>query len=89
MKPIKTENTNAIFTKEGCFDLPGTKYLYEDGTTGIETVWELSKEEMEKVVENGKIYLYMQGETVPPMFMTVESAIEFDEREGVDNVGGG
>lgn len=77
MEAIKTETTNTIFTKEGCFDLPGTRYIYEDGTPGIETCWQLTEEEIQQVVKTGKIYVYMMGESVPPMFLATETCIEF------------
>lgn len=77
MEAIKTETTNTMFTKEGCFDLPGTKYIYEDGTPGIETCWQLTEEEIQQVVKDGRIYVYMMGQTVPPMFLATESCIEF------------
>lgn len=42
MKPVKTETSNVTFVGEGCQDLPGTRYMCDDGVTpGIETVWEL------------------------------------------------
>ena len=49
MKPIKRKTTNTIFKRPDCFDLPGTKYKYEDETPAIETCWQLSKEELEKI----------------------------------------
>ena len=49
MKPIKRKTTNTIFKRPDCFDLPGTKYKYEDETPAIETCWQLSKEELEKL----------------------------------------
>lgn len=27
MKPIETSTTNAVYTLEGCYDLPVTKYI--------------------------------------------------------------
>lgn len=75
MEPISTKNTNTVFTREGCFDLPGTKYLYKDGTSGIETCWQLTDEEIQQVVKEGRIYVYMMGQTVPPMFLATESQI--------------
>lgn len=30
MKPIKTETCNAVYTLEGCRDLPVTKYINVD-----------------------------------------------------------
>lgn len=82
MKAVRTEHTNSVFTKEGCFDLPGTSYRYDDGTPGIETCWELSDEEIEQITKDRKVFVYMQGNTVPPMFLSVKSELKF---EGGDN----
>lgn len=76
MKPVKTDTTNTIFTAEKCFDLPGTRYRYEDGSPGIETCWELTDEEIEEIAKNKCVFVYVLGETVPPMFVTSHSSIE-------------
>ena len=73
IEAIKTETTNTIFTKEGCFDLPGTRYIYEDGTPGIETCWQLTKKKFNSG-QDGKIYVYMM-ESVPPMFLQLKPAL--------------
>lgn len=75
MNAVRTETANAVFTKEGCFDLPGTRYTYEDGTPGVETCWELTEEELEQVKKDRRIFVYMLGNTVPPMFLSVQSEI--------------
>ncbi len=78
MKPIRTETTNAVYTCEGCEDLPVTKYInMNNNEEGVESVWELTPEEIEQVKETGRIYLYMQGEVVPPVFLTTESVVVF------------
>lgn len=84
MKAIKTETSNITFTGEGCQDLPGTKYLCDDGITpGIETVWELTEAEKAQVLESGRIYLYIMGRTVQPCFIATESCVEIrDEKKG-------
>lgn len=85
MKPIKTETCNAVYTLEGCHDLPATQYINAaTQEPGVETCWELTPEEIKKVQETGKIYLYIQGECVPPVLLTTESCIYFDEG-GVKN----
>ena len=76
MKPVTTNTTNTTFVADGCFDLPGTRYKYDDGTPGVETCWELSDEEVQEIVQNKKIFVYMAGHTVPPMFVAVKSTIE-------------
>lgn len=81
MKPIKRKLTNTIFKRPDCFDLPGTKYKYNDGTPAIETCWELSNEELEKVIKTKKIYVQQEGETLPPMALSVNSVLEDGEED--------
>lgn len=84
MKPIATENCNAVYTLEGCNDLPVTKYINaNNGEEGVESVWELSPDEIKKLQDTGKIYLYIQGTTVPPVLLTTESQLYFKE-EGAE-----
>ena len=81
MKPIKTETTNAVYTLEGCNDLPVTKYINADNhEEGVESCWELTPEEIKQIQETGKIYLYIQGNIVPPVLITAKSCVYFDER---------
>lgn len=85
MKPVETENTNAVYTLEGCLDLPVTKYINaNNGEEGVESVWELSPDEIKQIQETGKVYLYIQGSTIPPVLLTTESQIYFME-EGADD----
>lgn len=85
MKPIMTDTCNAVYTLEGCNDLPVTKYTNaNNGEEGVESVWELSLDEIKHIQETGKVYLYIQGATVPPVLLTTESQIYFKE-EGVDD----
>lgn len=84
MKPIETETSNAVYTLEGCQDLPVTKYINEaTNESGVESCWELTPEEIKQIQETGKIYLYIQGNVVPPVLLTTESCIYFKE-EGVE-----
>lgn len=76
MKPIKRKTTNTIFKRPDCNDLPGAAYQYEDGTPAIETCWELSDKELEIINKTKRIYVQQQGETLPPMALTVESVFE-------------
>lgn len=81
MKSIKRKTTNTIFKRPDCFDLPGTKYKYEDETPAIETCWQLSKEELEKVKKTGKIYIQQEGETLPPMAVSASSVLADGEED--------
>lgn len=87
MKPVKTDYANTNFTKEGCFDLPGTRYTYEDGSPGVETVWELEPEDIKRLSEMERpcVRVYMLGNTVPPMFLATEQMIEVKAEEDTDN----
>lgn len=85
MKPVATETTNAVYTLEGCHDLPVTKYTNaNNGEEGVESVWELSPDEIKQIQETGKVFLYIQGAAVPPVLLTTESQIYFME-EGADD----
>lgn len=47
MKPVRTETTNAVYTLEGCNDLPVTKYENVDNKEmGVESCWELDAEDL-------------------------------------------
>ena len=81
MKPIKTETCNAVYTLEGCQDLPVTKYINVDTKEcGVESCWELTPDEIKQVQETGKVYLYIQGQVVPPVLLTTESMVFFEEQ---------
>lgn len=85
MKPVETSTCNAVYTLEGCNDLPVTKYINaNNGEEGVESVWELTPDEIKQIQETGKVYLYIQGAAVPPVLLTTESQIYFQE-EGVDD----
>lgn len=76
MKPIKTENSNSVLKGYGdVADLPITRLEYEDGSHAVESCWELSKEELEKVKETGKIYFVCIGETHPPILLSAKSQV--------------
>ena len=80
MKPVKTETCNAIYTLEGYNDLPATQYINADtGEDGVESCWELTPDEIKQVQETGKIYLYIQGNIVPPVLLTTESCIYLEK----------
>lgn len=82
MKPIKTATCNAVYTLEGCAELPVTKYINTNNQEeGVESCWELTEEERLKVLNSGKIYLYIQGATVPPVLLTTDSQIFFNEED--------
>jgi hypothetical protein len=84
MKPVRTETTNAVYTLEGCNDLPVTKYENVDNKEmGVECCWEMDEQDLENIKNNGgKLYLYIQGATVPPVLLTTESMVFFKEGDG-------
>jgi hypothetical protein len=77
MKPVKTENSNAVLKGyENVEDLPITRLQYEDGTHAVESCWELSKEELEKIKETGKVFFVCIGDTHPPVLLSAKSQLE-------------
>ena len=82
MKPVRTETTNAVYTLEGCQDLPVTRYTnVMNNEQGVECCWEMDEQDLENIKNNGgKVYLYIQGAAVPPvLLLTTESCIYFKE----------
>lgn len=50
MKPVQTETCNAVYTLEGCQDLPVTRYTNDANLeTGVESCWELSPDEIKQL----------------------------------------
>lgn len=77
MKPVKTENSNAVLKGYGnVADLPITRLVYEDGSRAVESCWELSKEELEQVIKTGKVYFVCIGNTHPPILLSAKSELE-------------
>lgn len=71
MRPIKTDYSNITFTAPGCFDLPATIAQRADGAKEIETVWELNDAEITQIVKDRKLYLYIMGGSMPPVYLSV------------------
>lgn len=80
MKPVKTKNTNSILKapkdSENVIDLPITRLKYNDGQNAVESCWELSEDELQKIIETKKIYFVCMGVTHPPILLSTESQIE-------------
>jgi len=80
MKPVKTENTNSILKapsgSDNVVDLPVTRLEYQGGAKAIESCWELSKEELEKIKVTGRIFFVCMGETHPPILLSAKSQSE-------------
>jgi hypothetical protein len=55
MKPVETVNTNLVLKApkgvENVIDLPVTKLEFINGTKAVESCWELSSEELEKLAK--------------------------------------
>ena len=89
MKPVKTDYSNITYVADGCGDLPATVcHNLTMDRTEIETVWELTDEEVQQITENRRIYVYISGKSVPPMAICTESQLVFtDEKEGINDEG--
>lgn len=81
MKPVETEYSNIIFVADGCVDLPATICQNLDlNRQEIETVWELSDEEIQQITKGRRLYVYIVGNSVQPMAICTES--QLNEKEG-------
>ena len=75
MTPIRTDYSNVTYTAEGCFDLPATIADRQDGSQEVETIWELTDEELEQINKDRRVYLYIMGRQMPPVFLSVRSEL--------------
>lgn len=80
MKPLETKSTNAVYTLEGCHDLPVTKFESNVGI-GVEACLELEPGELEEIKRTGKVYLDILGDVVPPVRVAATSAL-IEDKEG-------
>lgn len=79
MKPIVTKGTNAFYGSEGYEKLPAQAYDEKDiGSQCIQTVWELSDEELEVVKLTKRIYVSVVAENPQPICLDV---VPFAEQE--------
>jgi len=85
LKPIKTAETNIVYTLEGCGDLPAIAAHDENGQNYIITAWEISPEELKKLNETGILYLSFVGTQIPPVALLAESPLLPDSEGGADN----
>lgn len=82
MIPIQTPDTNAVFVAPGCGDLPATKcHDPETGRDYVQTVWQLSIEELKRIQETGLIYVSVMGNGIQPIFVSTESILA-DKKDG-------
>lgn len=79
MKPVVMNDSNMVFGGKGYGSLPGE--IYYERINGknvpcIQTVWELTDEELEKLKETKRIYVSVVGEQPQPICLDVESFTE-------------
>lgn len=67
---VQPEGGNVVFKADGCFDLPAKKYE-DSGLTIIETVWELSEEQLKHISEQKKIRVSVIGNSIQPISVEV------------------
>lgn len=80
MKPIVTPETNAVFVAPGCGDLPATTcHDPETGKDYVQTVWELTLDDLKKINETGLIYISVMGNGIQPILVSTESMLKEGE----------
>lgn len=47
-------------------------HVAEDGTPFMETAWEPTPKELEMLVNGGSVRLFIDGDKLPPVFITAE-----------------
>ena len=79
MRPIVTKGTNSVFGLEGCEKLPAEVYAeqWEDKEVlCVQTVWQLSDDDLETIKKTKKIFVSTVGEAPQPISLDVESFTE-------------
>mgnify|MGYP006988900563 CR=1 FL=1 len=72
MRPIVTKGTNSVFGLDGYEKLPGEVYE-EENTVCVQTLWQLTDAELEKLNKNKIIYISTVGEQPQPIAVSVDS----------------
>lgn len=70
IKAVAPNGCNTVFKLYGCLDLPAKK-LEEDGRSVIETEWELSAEQLARIIETKRISIAVIGESIQPISVQV------------------
>lgn len=70
IKAVAPNGCNTVFKLYGCLDLPAKK-LEEDGRSVIETEWELSAEQLARIIETKRISIAFIGESIQPISVQV------------------
>ena len=69
-KLVDFEGRNKVFVAEGCGDLPA---MTGDGY--IATCWELSDEELARILQTKRLFLLVWADGVPPVSIQAASPI--------------
>ena len=70
IKAVAPNGCNTVFKLYGCLDLPAKK-LEEDGRSVIETEWELSAEQLARIIETKRISIAVIGKSIQPISVQV------------------
>lgn len=70
IKAVAPDGCNTVFKLYGCLDLPA-KRLEEDGRSVIETEWELSAEQLARIIETQRISIAVIGKSIQPISVQV------------------
>ncbi len=87
MEPINFPESNTKLVADECGDLPAHKHA-----DGYVTCWQLSGNEMFKVLQTGVVWLHVLSQQHPPIMMVAEGPfekeIDDDDEEGTEDGGG-
>ena len=70
IKAVAPDGGNVVFRLGGCHDLPAKMYE-DDGFPIIETAWELSDEQIERLIETKQISIAVIGKRIQPISVQV------------------
>lgn len=70
IKAVPPDGFNTIFKLGGCLDLPAKKFEENDCHV-IETEWELSAEQLARIIETKRISIAVIGKSIQPISVQV------------------
>lgn len=80
MKPVDLPHAQ-LLVAPGCFPLPAVHVTYADDVQAVVTAWELTPEEVQDVVQSGRIWLEVRGVTQPPVVLSTRCPYADDPLE--------
>lgn len=88
MVPCSFEQSNDVLgkpvdmTDDQCDALSVLRYVDASRQPIVLSCWKLTKDEVDELNRTGRIWLYVYGQTMPPVALTAENPFQIDPTVG-------